>query len=353
MAFGVAIVADGARADDLMDLALVEVHEQVGQPTTYYLRYAVHNVDGDLAPLKEPRLGPGADLAVFQRAPGFYECLVRGPVFSHQIHLTHGVEGSTLEVVGADGSIKMDREVKLTQWADNTADSDAVSMIAANYGLAPFVESTNTRHMESRRTLIQHDTDLNFVRMLARRNGYHFWVRCDDLLIDSAYFKPPVLDDPNAPLLRINIDEPNMDSFDITWDVERPTSVVASSWDGAAKQVIDGSGVPPPSTFSGDVPLTSIASETRSTSVLAAVSDAGDLMGRASGVLMESAWFVQASCKVSAQRLGRIIRTHSVVNVDSVGTRYSGSYYVAGVRHVIHESDHEMYLTLVRNGWKS
>ncbi len=352
MAFGVVILSNGVRADDLMGLAQVEVHERVGAPTTYYLRYPIVNADNDLSPLKEPRLAPGADLAVFQHATGFNECLVKGEVFSHQIHLVHGVDGSILEVIGADATIKMDREPKITQWADNTSDSSAVASIVGQYQLVPDIEDTNTRHLESKRTLIQHDTDLNFVRMLARRNGFLFWVDCDASLVETAYFKAPVLDDPNAPTLKINLDDANIDNFSISWDVERPTSVIAAAWDGGAKTVMDGSGVPPPPTFSGDLPLSAIAGGTRSTSVVAAVADVGDLMGRAGGVLMESSWFIQASCTVLASRLGRIIRAHRIVYVDGVGSRYSGAYFVAAVRHLIHASDHVMEVTLVRNGWR-
>lgn len=355
MAWGTVIVAGGARADDLMAVSLAEVHEQVGRPTTFYLRYSVErDADGDLFPLKEERLGPGAEIAVFQRGAGFNDCLVKGHVFSQQIRLVHGVESSTVEVIGADSTLLMDRETKITQWADNTSDSDAVSSIVSGYGLTPDVQSTNTRHMENRRTLIQHDTDLNFIRMLARRNGYLFWVRADESLAETAYFKPAQLDAvADAPLLMINLDNANLRSLEITWDVERPTSVLASAYDGAAKTTLDGSGVPPPSTFSGDLPLSAIVSETRSTSVIAAVADVGDLTGRAAGVLSDSSWFVQATCTVSAQEAGAVIHAHSLVNLDGAGRRFSGSYFVAAARHVMNADDHLMTLTLVRNGWKA
>ncbi len=355
MAWGTVIVADGARADDLMGVMLAEVHEEVGRPTTFYLRYPVErDADGDLYPLQEPRLGPGAPIAVFQRGGGFNDCLVKGHVFSQQINLVDGVTGSTVEVVGADTTLVMDRETKLVQWADNTSDSDAVTSVVAGYGLSPDVESTDTRHMENKRTLMQHGTDLDFVRMLARRNGYLFWVRADEALVETAYFKPVAMDAvADAPLLRFALDQPNLRSFKITWDVERPTSVIASAYDGAAKTVMDGSGVEPPTTFPGDIPLAEIAPETRSTSLVAAVADAGDLLARATGILRDAAWFVQATCTVSVQEVGAVIHAHTLVNVDGVGKRFSGSYFVAAARHTMTDDDHVIALTLWRNGWKA
>lgn len=355
MAWGTVIVAGGARADDLMNLVLAEVHEEIGKPSIFYLRYAVdRDADGDLFPLRDERLAPGAEIAVFQRGEGFNDCLMKGYVFSHEIHLVHGVEGSTVDVIGADGTILMDRETKITQWADNTSDSDAVTNILGGYGFSPDVEDSRARHMENDRTLIQHDTDLNFIRMLARRNGFHFWVRADENLMETACFKPVRLDAvSDAPLLQINLDNPNLRALDIAWDVERPTSVIATAYDGAAKTTIDGSGAPPPDAFGGDVPLSGIVSETRSISLIAAVTDVGDLTGRAAGALDEASWFVRASCTVSAREVGAVIHAHSLVNVDGAGRRFSGSYLVAAVKHVMNDDDHLMTLTLARNGWRA
>lgn len=355
MAYGVVILSDGTRADDLMGSSLVEVHERVWQPTTYYLRYPVVNVEGDLSPLTDERLAPGADLAVFQRSDGFDECLVKGQVFSQQIRLLHGVDGSTVEVIGADTLLRMDRETKITQWADNTSDSDAVNTIVGGYGLTPDVSDTDTKHLEDKRTLIQHDTDLNFCRMLARRNGYLFWVRCDADLVETAYFKPPPLDDPDPAQLTLNLDNPTLDAFEISWDVERPTAVIAQAWDGSGKETINAEGFEEPSAFAGDVRLSELApsDEPRTASLIAAVTDVGALQARARGLLLDSDWFLTATCVVSASRLGRVVRAHSVVKVDGVGSRYSGLYFVAAVRHIIDASDHKMEITLMRNGWSA
>lgn len=351
MAYGVVIVAGGSRADDLMSTSYVDVYERVGMPATFTLRYGVFNVEGDLEPLKEPRFAPGAEIAVFQRGNDLNECLVKGQVYSHKIKLIHGVGGSYLDVIGADNTLQMDRETKLTQWADNTTDADAATSIISSYGFTPEVESTNTRHLEAKRTLIQHDTDLNMVRKLARRNGYLFWVRSDADLVETAYFRSPPLDDPEPIELNVNLDTYNLDSVDIEWDVERPTSVLANAYDGGAKEVIDASSVPPPPGFNGDLALAAIAGAARSTSVVAAVTDAGDLMGRATGVLMESSWFIQASCRASVRRIGRVVRAHSVAKLDGAGKRYSGMYFVTSVRHMIDEGDHIMEITMVRTGW--
>jgi hypothetical protein len=99
------------------------------------------------------------------------------------------------------------------------------------------------------------------------------------------------------------------------------------------------------------MPLHEIVTETRSTSLIVAATDTGDLIARASGTLMDSSWFLRASCTVSARDLGQIIHAHSVVELQGIGSRYSGLYFVRRVHHMIDESDHYMSLSLVRNGW--
>jgi hypothetical protein len=41
------------------------------------------------------------------------------------------------------------------------------------------------------------------------------------------------------------------------------------------------------------------------------------------------------------------------VKLNGAGSRYSGNYVVAGVRHVFDTDDHTMYFDLIRNGWEA
>ncbi len=45
------------------------------------------------------------------------------------------------------------------------------------------------------------------------------------------------------------------------------------------------------------------------------------------------------------------MRAHTVVEVNGAGTRHSGKYFVAGVRHTIDSESYLMELELLRNAW--
>lgn len=350
MGLGISIAVNGSPDAELAEAALVEVEESMGQATTYRLHYAVDISEGDLPLPADSRLNGGSELSILAPAESGRQCLVKGPVTGQNITLQHGGAGSTLVVHGSDTTIIMDREAKSQVWAGLT-DSDAVTAILGNYGYAPDVQSTAAGHFEDKHTLIQRGTDLYFTKMLARRNGFLFWVTCDEFGIETAHFKRPPLDDISDVELIINLDSPNIQQLNIDWDVERPTSVEALQLDLNSKTDINGSVSTTPQTLLGDSGLADITGDTRSQYLAAPSDDAGDLTSRGQGALIESDWFIRANCQANFNVLRQLVRAHTVVNVRGAGSRHSGNYFVSGVRHLIDAVTHKMEIKLIRNGW--
>jgi phage protein D len=351
MGLGIAIAVNGNPEAELADAAWVEVHERMGEMTGYRIRYDLDLSEGDFPRLADARLDAGSELAIIEPVADRNNCLVNGPVIGQQIRFEHGA-GGYAEVSGSDSLIKMDRETKTTLWPDLT-DSDAVSTILSQYGFVPDVDSTPAGHLETKHALVQRDTDYRFVRRLARRNGFLFWVTCDENGIETAHFKRPQLDgDPVLDLI-INLDSNNIDALDLTWDVERPTSVVGAQLNLNDKSDLDGAVASTPLTALGAQALSDIAGGPRSVHLAAPADDQGDLQARGEGALIESGWFLRATCSSSLKALGALVRTHTLVNVRGAGTRHSGKYFVSAVRHTIDPTGHRMDIELVRNGWGS
>src|SRR5262249_33579702 len=155
--------------------------------------------------------------------------------------------------------IKLDREDKAVAWSDVT-DSSAVSEILSQAGLTADVDSTDASHVETKHTLIQRETDLAFLRRLARRNGNLLWITCDESGEETAHFKRPPLDKQAECDLIINLTDPrsNITSLEISWDVERPTKADAAELDLNSKSEIDGSVENSPLTALGGTGLADI-----------------------------------------------------------------------------------------------
>src|SRR3989442_8363753 len=108
-----------------------------------------------------------------------------------------GLDQCHLEIWGMDASVLMDREDKRKDWPSKK-DSDIATEIFGNYGLTPRVEDTSTVHDEQVSTIIQHETDIQFLKRLALRNGYECFVDGK-----TGYFQPPQVSATPQPVLSV------------------------------------------------------------------------------------------------------------------------------------------------------
>lgn len=352
MTLSAAIAVNGTVDDSLGVATWIEVHEQMGKPTTYRLRYEIEIGSSDFDLLVDSRVDAGSALSILVPGRAGNECLVKGPVGAHRIHFEHGGSGSYVEVHGSDTAITMDREAKSTLWTDLT-DSDAVTSILGAYGLVPDVDTTSAGHFEAKHTMVQRESDLSFVRRLARRNGFLFWITADAVGIETAHFKKVPVSDAPAVTLTINQSPPGIEQLDLRWDVERPTSVESVQVDLNTTNDLSGSTSDPPLAPLGTDDLSTITGDTRSILLSAPVDDAGDLQARANGALVDALFFIRANGETTIERTGQPIRAHSVIEIQGAGSRHSGKYFVAGVRHTIDAVTHRMELELLRNSWGS
>ena len=350
MGLGIAIEVGGSADADLANATWVEVTERMGEMTTYRIRYDFDVSEGDFPMLTDSRTDPGSELTIIEPVNGRHNCLVRGPVASQHIHLAHGSAGSWVEVHGADNSIRMDRESKAAIWSD-ISDSDAVNSILSSYGFVPDIAPTDAQHMETKHTLVQRDTDLQFVRRQARRNGFLFWITCDAEGNETAHFKRPQLEGNDGPELIVNLVNNNLQWFDLDWDVEKPTSATATDVDLSDASGLDGSVNKSPLNPLGAQSLADIVTDTRSLHLVTPSDSAGDLQSRSEGALIEAGWFIRGRCQTTLSALQNLVRAHTVVQVSGLGSRHSGKYFVAAVKHTIDQSEHRMDIELVRNAW--
>lgn len=330
----------------------VEVIEQIGAPTTFSVRSTLPFIEGDFPTLRDARFGPDATVTIGTTVHEIAHVLCHGPIHGQRASFVDGGTG-TFELAGGDESFLMDRAVASKVWPDGTV-SDHLSTLLRSHGFKDVVDPIDTKHTANEHALLQHDSDLRFVRRLARRYGYWFWLRRDPKRNEtSANFKRP----PKPPpvihtVLGINVDNPALDTLDLEWDVARPTAAIADQIDMRNKQPIDGAVPRSPAPALAKVPFADIAPP-RQVRVTAAVDSVGDLRARAEAALIDAGWFVRARGTTSARRLGKVLRAHEHVLLAGVGRRHSGTYVVSRVRHYADAEDaHRMDFELVRNAWE-
>jgi hypothetical protein len=117
------------------------------------------------------------------------------------------------------------------------------------------------------------------------------------------------------------------------------------------KSNLSGSVQQSPLTALGGTSLSAIATGSRVAHVHAPVDDNGDLQARSEATLIDASFFLRARGSTTLSALGKVLRSHTLVNLRGIGTRHSGLWFCSAVRHSIDSAEHTMDFDLIRNGW--
>jgi|SRR4051794_10790928 len=353
------ILLDGERADDDLFIPsfVLEVEENLDLPSAVKMTVPVEQTDrGDFTAVGERRFRPFAPIAVVASADGGSpQCIFDGFVLSHRLHLEPGGAASTLEIWGEDASWLMNLEETVKEWTDVT-DSSVAAAIFADYDIAPAPANSrddSPSHIETRRTLMQRGSDIQFLRTLARRNGKLCWVASGAAPGQRiGYFvKPDVEQAPAATLSLAGDTDGNVDALDFEWEVTRPTAVTArqallddDAPEGVGHETTDSS-----LALLGDRDLATFAGKKISVILTTNVDDGGELTMRAQALLIDAGWFLTCRGSANVARVKSVLRAGSVVKIEAAGKLYSGRYFVRSVRHTITPDGHTMDFQLARN----
>jgi hypothetical protein len=305
--------------------------------------------------------------------------LVRGPICDSQSQFTLGGPGSWYEVHGTDRRIVLGRECFQHAWEGKA--SDAAQQIINSKGFKPDVQDTDRSYGRKTQTLNQRGTDLDFLKTIAKENGFFFWITLDVVqqpsplgggslsVTENAHFRtsPQRSAGPGgipaaistiklvptvAPTIRAGVGDEcgnNVTAFQVREDVERPSSANISAIDDKSLKSNSNTASDPNSALSANgKTLTDVTGPKRTLCVTAA-GNANDVLTRAQAALSDTGWFITATASTTAHMLGGVLQPHDIVSVEAVGTRYSGPYRVRKVTHVITPSDHYMDLEMQSN----
>ena len=227
--------------------------------------------------------------------------------------------GSQLQVSGYDLSYLMMKGKRSRSW-NNQKDSDVVTDVAKAYGF--FAVDARDSTVVFPQTRQDKESDFDFVKKLAERNGFEFSVAGNDL----SFVPPPPRPDPIATLhygKTLASFSPELTTTD------QVSEVRVMGWDAAAKQEIIGSAKAPNVSTAGAAveevrkPVYSRAEA----DTLAAAILAGILRGRVRG---------------NGESLGLpLLRPSLGIELQGLGTLFSKTYYLEKTTHTIGTSGYK------------
>lgn len=247
-----------------------------------------------------------------------------------------------------DRSVLMDREEKLKDWPDKK-DSDIATEILSGYGLTPDVEDTGIVHDETVSTIIQRETDLRFLRRLAMRNGFEFFVEGT-----TGHFRPPDVSDPPQPLLAVHFgDETNLESFSLEVNGLRSAGVAMCQLDRLDKSVLDASAstgsLTPLGAMDAAALLPSGVDPAKVCVGMNAATGTPEMTALCQGLCDEYSWFVTGEGEISGNKYGHVLKPRKTVTIKGIGETHSGVYFVSHVTHTFTADGYAQTFRVKRN----
>lgn len=341
---------DDTEALDLFaDLLEMEVEEDHRLAAAFRIKVATTRGDDGLWDyLDDERVKLWQKLAVTVTADDEEQELIAGYVTHLRTHIAPEEDGSYVEILGMDATSLMGLEEKIKDWPSKS-DSDIAREVFQLYGLAAVADETGVLRDEVINTTIQRETDIQFLKRLARRNGFECFVKGG-----TGYFRKPVLTEPPQPVLAAHFgDETTLTSFEAKADALRPTKVEAHQLDVIAKEAqataVESSEL---RTLGRDAALSLSAPEGVAPLLLvkhAVAASTQELKNLGGALLEEAGWFVEGRGEVDSSVYGAVLQARRLVPVKGVGEAFSGLYYVTNVRHVFGGDRYTQHFTARRN----
>jgi hypothetical protein len=258
---------------------------------------------------------------------------------------------STLTVSGRDLGARMDLDERNEPFRNQPDGVIALGVLApyAQYGVAPVATPTTNVPIETQRVPRQAETDLAFLRRLAQRNGFVFYVEPVGFGAAAAYWGPENRAAELQPALTVGMGpHGNVRGIHFTRDALAPVGV-----EGSFIEPITGMTLPIPALPSLKIPpLSAFPAPVYRTRVTrdAAQRSAADAAQGMMAEMTNAPDAMRASGQLDAVRYGGVLKARRLVGVRGVGFTHNGPYYVDSVSHSITVGSFTTSFSLKREG---
>ena len=178
------------------ELISLEVELDTELASMFRLHLAIRRQDGIWTYLDDERFSIWQPMTIQAGFEDGMEDLIAGYITHVRPDFDPDLSRCGLEIWGIDNTALMDREEKLHAWP-NEKDSSIATQIFGLYGFSSVVDDTQVVHDEAVSTIIQRETDIQFLKRLALRNGFECYVEGT-----TGFFRKPRSRPPHTQSLR-------------------------------------------------------------------------------------------------------------------------------------------------------
>ena len=302
-------------------------------------------VKGALAPMTRVIVG-----IIFGIMP---EPLIDGVITRHDVSASDEPGKSTLTVTGKDLAYVMSLQEKNASF-ENQPDSIIFTRLIgayAQYGLVPQPSPTTGMPVSVFRTPRQAEDDLTFVRRMAARNGYVFYIEPLTIGASVAYMGPENRASIPQPALTTNIGGHNTvrSGLRFSLDADAPVGAQGTFIEPTTKMKLP---IPPlPSLKIPPLAVRPVAPNRRRLMRRTANQQPQDAALAMLSEAMNAPDAVTCTGEIDVVAYGHALRPRHLVGVRGAGFTYDGDYYVRSVVHTIAPgASYSQSFTLTREG---
>lgn len=258
----------------------------------------------------------------------------------------HG--SAQVTVTCQDHSLLLDRQHVNHRWGHDAPISDG-QIVREIAGLRHVGLQGEPASGQQVRDLLQNTTDIRFLRRRAQANGYELIFHQGRL-----YFGEMRLSGQPQPTILVYAgQDTNCIRFDIDNDGHKPDRV---AFQVAAEAGSESSTVE----VEPDLPLLGTESADSTGAALdpfvwrpqrQGVDDEQQMRAIAQRMVNEQSFKIKVTGELDGTMYANVLRVAETVDVDGVGERYSGTYYVDAVTHKFDANGYAMSFTLLRNAY--
>jgi len=332
----------------------IEVETAVGQASIFRLHFDLsRNSLGDFDALAIDVFRPLVPITIRVSAGlGLPQTLINGFVKDARLGAQNDPGASTLEVVGLDALGTIMAHVQQPFTWPNLPDGEVVRAIFAKYAMLPFVIPTPPLRTMLDTTTTQRDNDAVYVRQLALRNAYEYYVQPDPVIgRDVGHFHPSLTHVPPQGVLSVDFGtQTNLIDLSVANDMLAPTSVVAVSSDPRTRAPIPA--IAPASTeppMGLEPTLNRIIPPPVERPAGTDAASPAEVQAQAFARATNSSRAVRANGTVDGLKYNRPLLAGLPVLIRGGGRQYSGLYYVTSVTHRISRDDYTQAFSAWRN----
>ncbi len=296
-------------------------------------------------------------IVIIATVSGFPHVLMDGMVTRQELQPSNEPGQSTLTITGEDLSLAMD-VVDLVIPYPAMPDVAKINTIIAKYGflgivplvIPPIISqiSSPTERWETQPKM----TDRAYIKQVAQKCGYVFFIRPGPLPLQStAYFGP----DLNLPVpqaaLTINMDaHSNVETLSFSLDGTAKKVRLYTIFDPITRRIPIPIPVPNISVFKPPLGLRLTPPAKIELASDAAALDPAQAAKGILGYLMNNSAAISGSGSLDVMRYGHVLHARMLVGVRGAGLAYDGMYYVESVTHALKRGEYKQNFTLSRDG---